>query len=78
MVISAVVLLVTSVLSTQAQNKEDWKERMMSEKIAFLTAELNITPQEAQDVPWKQCSRLKAIECTTSLSPNGPTRPLHE
>ena len=48
MVISTVVLLMTSVLSAQSQNKEDWKERLMSEKIAFLTAELNITPQEAQ------------------------------
>lgn len=34
----------------QAQKKCDdgWKEKMMSEKIAFLTVELNITPQEAQ------------------------------
>lgn len=48
MVISAAILLMTSILSAQAQNKEEWKEKMMSEKIAFLTAELNITPQEAQ------------------------------
>ncbi len=27
---------------------EDWKEKMMCEKIAFLTAELNITTEEAQ------------------------------
>ena len=26
----------------------DWKEKMMSEKIAFLTLEMNITPEEAQ------------------------------
>lgn len=26
----------------------DWKEKMMSEKIAFLTVEMNITPEEAQ------------------------------
>lgn len=34
----------------QAQQKSDdgWKERVMSEKIAFLTMELNITPEEAQ------------------------------
>lgn len=28
--------------------KEDWKKKMMSEKIAFLTIELDITPEEAQ------------------------------
>ena len=38
----------TAVVSAQAQNKEAWKDRMMSEKIAFLTTEVNITPQEAQ------------------------------
>ncbi len=27
---------------------EDWKEKMMCEKIAFLTAELGISPEEAQ------------------------------
>ncbi len=27
---------------------EDWKEKMMCEKIAFLTNELGITPEEAQ------------------------------
>lgn len=26
----------------------DWKEKMISEKIAFLTLEMNITPEEAQ------------------------------
>jgi hypothetical protein len=36
--------------TAQAQQKTDdgWKERVMSEKIAFLTMELNITPEEAQ------------------------------
>ena len=36
--------------TVQAQQKTDdgWKERVMSEKIAFLTMELNITPEEAQ------------------------------
>lgn len=36
--------------TAQAQQKfdEGWKERVMSEKIAFLTVELNITPEEAQ------------------------------
>ena len=36
--------------TAQAQQKTDdgWKERVMSEKIAFFTMELNITPEEAQ------------------------------
>lgn len=36
--------------TAHAQQKfdEEWKERVMSEKIAFLTIELNITPEEAQ------------------------------
>lgn len=28
--------------------EEDWKEKIRSEKIAFLTMEMNITPEEAQ------------------------------
>lgn len=27
---------------------DDWKQKMMSEKIAFLTMEINLTPEEAQ------------------------------
>ena len=27
---------------------QDWKQKMMSEKIAFLTAEMDLTPEEAQ------------------------------
>ncbi len=36
--------------TAHAQQKSDdgWKERVMSEKIAFLTLELDITPEEAQ------------------------------
>ena len=36
--------------SMSAHNRcdEGWKEKMMSEKIAFLTVELDITPEEAQ------------------------------
>ena len=32
----------------QPRPQEDWKERMQSEKIAFLTAEIGLTPAEAQ------------------------------
>lgn len=36
-------------LSVCAQNsKEDWKQKFMNEKIAFLTTEIGITPTEGQ------------------------------
>lgn len=42
--------LMTMGTGASAQNRhEDWKEKMMSEKIAFMTMELDITPKEAQD-----------------------------
>ena len=43
--------MLAGAVQAQAQKKCDdgWKEKMMSEKIAFLTHELNITPEEAQD-----------------------------
>lgn len=43
-------LLLCACLDIDASNscKEDWKKKMMSEKIAFLTVELDITPEEAQ------------------------------
>ena len=38
--------------SSQAQDKHekggDWKKKMMSEKVAFFTVELDLTPEEAQ------------------------------
>lgn len=44
------VLFFIGAVAAQAQPKfeEGWKERVQSEKIAFLTVELNITPEEAQ------------------------------
>lgn len=44
------MMTIFSSLST-AQPKKDngWKERIMSEKIAFFTTEIGITPEEAQD-----------------------------
>ena len=38
----------SSSIDCNCQNKEEWKQKMMSEKIAFLTVELGITPEEAQ------------------------------
>lgn len=45
----SVILLASSIkVSAQFGNKSDWKERMQSEKIAFLTMEIGLTPDEAQ------------------------------
>jgi hypothetical protein len=48
--LSATVILLASSINVSAQfgNKDDWKERMQSEKIAFLTMEIGLTPDEAQ------------------------------
>ena len=35
-------------MSAFAQPKENWQERVKSEKIAFITTELDLTPEEAQ------------------------------
>lgn len=35
-------------MSAHLKGKEDWKQKLMSEKIAFLTAETAMTPEEAQ------------------------------
>lgn len=45
----SVILLASSIkVSAQPGNRGDWKERMQSEKIAFLTMEIGLTPDEAQ------------------------------
>ena len=48
--ICILVLIGAATAQAQPQPKfdEGWKERVQSEKIAFLTMELNITPEEAQ------------------------------
>lgn len=46
-VISA-LMLICAAISADASGKDDWKQKMMSEKIAFLTVELDLTPEEAQ------------------------------
>lgn len=35
-------------ITAAAQPKENWQDRIKSEKIAFITAELDLTPEEAQ------------------------------
>lgn len=45
----ALIAFAFTATSASAQNKKGgWHDRMMSEKIAFLTMELSLTPEEAQ------------------------------
>ena len=46
----AFALMLMAATGAQAQGKFDpsWKEKLMSEKVAFLTMELDLTPEEAQ------------------------------
>jgi hypothetical protein len=48
--IAAIMALffLSSSFDCNCQNKEEWKQKMMSEKIAFLTSEMGITPEEGQ------------------------------
>ena len=49
--ILTIAALVSSIcITSQARQawEQDWKEKLQSEKIAFLTMEMDITPQEAQ------------------------------
>lgn len=45
-VLAALIGQMTASASDKPQ--EDWKQRILSEKIAFLTVEMGITPEEAQ------------------------------
>jgi hypothetical protein len=47
LIIAACVFISTAAFG-QPKPDGDWKEKIQAEKIAFLTAELNLTPQEAQ------------------------------
>ena len=47
--ISLFSFLSSGIAKADHNNEEDWKQKMMSEKIAFLTMELGITPEEAQN-----------------------------
>lgn len=44
----AIMLLSMSALYAQEKKGNGWKEKMKSEKIAFLTNEMNLSPEEAQ------------------------------
>ena len=47
---TTLVLMLASAVAALANGRveDDWKEKLMSEKIAFLTMEMGITPEEAQ------------------------------
>ena len=49
-IVTASVLILTSAISAFAEERfqDNWKEKIMSEKIAFRTMEMGITPEEAQ------------------------------
>ncbi|MBR2162855.1 MAG: hypothetical protein IJ954_03145 [Bacteroidales bacterium] len=47
--ISAMLLAGSIIASAQKRDNEDWKQKMQSEKIAFLTMEIGLTPEEAQN-----------------------------
>lgn len=48
MIIAAALVLGAVDAFANNEAKEDWKEKFQSEKIAFLTMEIGLTPQEAQ------------------------------
>ena len=47
-IIATLMACMTMAADAHHKCKEDWKEKIMSEKIAFLTMEMDITPEEAQ------------------------------
>ena len=47
-ILTALCFIAVTGTAAQPKNREDWKLKMMNEKIAFLTTELNITPEEGQ------------------------------
>jgi Spy/CpxP family protein refolding chaperone len=47
-ILTALCFIAVTGTAAQPNNREDWKQKMMNEKIAFLTTELNITPEEGQ------------------------------
>lgn len=42
------LIFAATFIYADAGNRCDWKEKMMSERVAFLTLEMNLTPEEAQ------------------------------
>lgn len=42
------LIFISAGLVSRAADQNDWKQKMMSEKVAFLTVELDLSPEEAQ------------------------------
>ena len=64
-------------MSATAQPKENWKERIQSEKIAFITAELDLTPEEAQ-VFWPVYNQIEKNRCESQKAVMASYRALLE
>jgi len=59
--IVSLVLAVSSIVAAQNEKKDsNWKEKMEAEKIAFLTAEMDLTTEEAQAF-WPVYNKVKAV-----------------
>lgn len=56
---AAFALLSVSSLQAQPKKGDGWREKIQSEKIGFITAELNLTPEEAQ-VFWPVYNQIAA------------------
>ena len=47
-ILTALCFIAVTGTAAQPKNREDWKQKMMNEKIAFLTTEIGLTPEEGQ------------------------------
>ena len=57
-ILVALAAMVCMSFSANASIADDWKEKLMAEKIAFLTLEVGLTPEEAQ-VFWPVYNQLE-------------------
>lgn len=57
--LTAFALLSVSRVQAQPQKGTDWQDKIKSEKIGFITAELNLTPEEAQ-IFWPVYNKIAA------------------
>ena len=55
----AAFMIFTATSSAQPKEKNNWHQKMQSEMIAFITAELELTPEEAQ-VFWPVYNQIEA------------------
>ena len=48
LLVTATVMLIAGTVALAQNNQGDWRSRMRSERVAFLTTEMGLTPEEAQ------------------------------